>query len=311
MTRFTASSIALNTLDRAILFDPISFAGIRAARIADLKARLIAAKWPYNVDQIETDPGVYLSESGSYRETLTLQAVNDASASVLLAFAENLFLDRLGDDQLTARMPGEPDERYRGRIQLAPEAFTTAGSAGAYVYWALGADIRVADVGVEVLNMGQPTVTVAITILSTEADGTPSSDLLNVVYKQLYRKDVKPLTDTVSLLGAQPVSYSVNAVLNVMPGPDKAVIQSNAQAALNAAFLNNQPKPNYWRLSFGVPRNAIIAALTVPGVDSVTLLSPVADVSTQYFQFGSMISSNITVREIGWPFPPNIGSAPF
>jgi len=164
------------------MFPALSFQGIMQARMADLKARLVAAGFPYNVDSLETDPSNYLQEASAYRELLTQQAIQDAQKSVLLAFAQGQSLDRLGDDQGTARLSApavydvagnlitpaipELDAKYRGRIQLAPEAFSATGTPGAYIWYAMGADPHIADVGCQVINQGLPSVYVQLTIMS-------------------------------------------------------------------------------------------------------------------------------------------------
>lgn len=305
-TRFTSSSLDLSNFSSSAIFDPISFEIIRSARIADLQQRLIAAGWQYDVVALETDPGIYLQETGAYREMLTLQAIDDAQKAVLLAFAQGPFLDRLGDDQGTARMPNEIDDRYRGRIQLAPEAFSATGTPGGYIYYAMGADPTVADVGCAVLNQGTPSVMVALTVMSDGSDGNygvPSQSVLNNVYKAVMATNVKQLTDTVSVNGAIMVPYTVQAVLNILPGPDPSIVLPAAQAALNAAAAA------YHRLVMGVPISALQAALFVPGVDSVTWLDPTANIVTNIYQFGQMISSNLSINVLNEPAPPTEASS--
>ena len=298
--RFTSSALDLSTVASSQLFDAISFESIRLARITDLKARLIAAGWEYDVEALETDPGIYLSEAGAFRETLNQQAVNDAVCSVLLAFAKGPYLDRLGDNQGTARMAGEGDDRYRARIQLAPEAYSATGTPGGYIYYAMGSEVTIFDVGCAVLNRGTPNVMVELTIMSDGADGNfgaPTRALVDGAYEAVNAADVKLLTDTVSVRAAVGIPYQVSAVLNLLPGPDPKTVIATAQASLTAMVTA------YKRLVLGVPLNSIIAALSVPGVDSVTLLQPTASIATQRFQFGYMTSSSITAKIIGQPFP--------
>ncbi len=353
-TRFTASGLDLTALAPSSLFPPLSFESIRTARINDLIARLNAAGFTYNVQALESDPAIYLMETGAYRELLTDQTIQDAQLSVLLAFAQGPFLDRLGDDQGTARMVVTPavtdgsgnivtpavmesDARYRGRIQLAPEAYPATGTPGGYIYHAMGADTRVLDCGCAVLNQGLPSVMVALTVLSSEPGNVPSQPVLNNVYNAVYAEGVKLLTDTIAINPAVPAPYQINAILNVLPGPDTGIVLANAQAAIARQFYSTndaiaylqsvQSNPltppsglpiiaaaiasiqangagaNYIRLALGVPRSAIIAALSVPGVDSVNLISPAADVQTGYNQFGSLTSIAVSVNRLETPFP--------
>jgi phage-related baseplate assembly protein len=312
MTRFTASSLDLSALDPSSLFTPLTFEGIRAARVADLKARLTAAGWAYDVDALESDPAIYLQETGAYRELLTSQTIRDAQLSVTLAFARGPFLDQLGINQQTARATVTPavldangnvvtpavmesDTRYRARIQLAPEAYSATGTAGGYIYYAMGASPLVADCGVAVLNRGTPDVMVELTIMSSDNDGVPTPDVVAAVRNAVLADNVKLLTDTISIRAAQPVAYSVAGTLNILPGPDPALIQANALAALNAMAAK------YRRLAGGVPLSAIVAALSVAGVDSVAVQSPAASIATQRFQFGAFAGANLTVATIFSP----------
>src|ERR1017187_5443260 len=96
--RFSSSNLDLSTISASSLFPTLSFQGIMAARMADLQSRLTAAGWPYNVSSLESDPSNYLQEASAFRELLTQQSIQDAQKSVLLAFAQGQFLDRLGDD---------------------------------------------------------------------------------------------------------------------------------------------------------------------------------------------------------------------
>jgi phage-related baseplate assembly protein len=104
----------------------------------------------------------------------------------------------------------EDDDRLRARAQLAWEGLSVAGPEGAYIYHALSADPRVRDVDARAPTWDRWDITpeaaavlpagaivlicedavglvdpypgdVAVTILSTEPEGTPSADLLATV----------------------------------------------------------------------------------------------------------------------------------
>jgi phage-related baseplate assembly protein len=105
---------------------------------------------------LETEPMTMLLETFAYRETLLRALVNDKARAVLLAYATGTDLDHLGALFATYRMVMVPasdgveavmetDDRFRRRIQLAPEAFSCAGPRGAYVYFALTLDPSIVD----------------------------------------------------------------------------------------------------------------------------------------------------------------------
>jgi phage-related baseplate assembly protein len=306
MTRFSATQLDLSRVDTSDLFAPLSYQSLRDARMADLKARLTAAGWEYDVETLETDPGGYLQETGAYRELLTLQAIRDAQLSVLLAFSWGEWLDRLGDLHGTARMPAVPsprpyatnpedwesDDRYRGRIQLAPEAFPAAGTPGGYIYHAMASSIDVQDIGLTVLNRGTPDVMVELTVLAASGNGVPSDALVQTVRAAVTSDNVKLLTDVVSVRPASNVDYSVSATLNVLPGPDPTMVQTNALASLQAMASK------YKRLATGLPPSAITGALQISLVDSVTNMTPANGVPTNRWQFPNFTGASLTIAII-------------
>jgi hypothetical protein len=66
----------------------------------------------------------------------------------MLAYATGSNLDQLGALLDVGRLEGEADTAYRARIQLAPEAFSVAGPASAYRFYALSAAPTIADASV-------------------------------------------------------------------------------------------------------------------------------------------------------------------
>lgn len=266
--RFSATSLDLSRLDRSALWPPVSFDGIVAARLADLREWMTEKGIPFDTEEIEAEVSASIQEASAVREQKALEAKDQAQADVLVAFAHGVFLDRLGDFYGTVRFPGEGDERYRRRIQLAPEAFSTAGSHGAYVYHALASDSRVLNADAWSPKEGR----VVVAIQSTDGNGIPSEDLLRVVRAHLNRPDVKPLTDVVLVRGAAPVFYTIDGDLYVLDGPDHAVVKAGSLKAVEALTLERRSPGR------DVPRSAIYAAASTGPVDKVVLRSPAADV---------------------------------
>lgn len=292
MTRFSATALDLSRVNRAALWPEHSFAQIEIERLADLKARFTAAGVPFDVEMLETDPSRILQQSAAYRELLKAQGIDDAQGAVLLAFAAGAFLDRLGDLHGTARADGETDDRYRARIQLAPEAFASAGTPGGYIYHAVSASPLVRDVGLTVVNKATMDVGVEITILSSAGNGEPSDDLMRLVRQRLLADDVRLATDNLMVRAAKVIQYDVSAVLQLRTGPDPALIRANAITALRAAA------ERYKRVGGDVPRNALEAALYVAGVERVVMAAPTADVSTLRFEAAHLRTATITTEVI-------------
>ncbi|EGJ51828.1 baseplate assembly protein [Desulfocurvibacter africanus] len=98
----------------------------------------------------------------------------------------------------------EDDERLRERIALAPESFSVAGPEGAYVFWAKSASALIADVAVLSPSDGRVEV---YPLLS--GGQVPSPSFCADVAKVLTNKQVRPLTDHVSVLPPSQVQYAI------------------------------------------------------------------------------------------------------
>ncbi len=130
------------------------FDAVFAARMADVADRLNAAGIPYDVGRkIAGDTVPILQRAAAYREVYVYAAFDAAIRAVLLATAWGVFLDHLGASQVppVERLPlvteprayaeapedWEQDDDFRARIQLAPEALSTCGPEGGYLFFAL------------------------------------------------------------------------------------------------------------------------------------------------------------------------------
>lgn len=98
----------------------------------------------------------------------------------------------------------EDDERLRGRIRLAPESFTVAGSSGAYEARTLEVSSEISAVAVTSPEPG------AVDVRFVLAGGElPDQAMTDMVREALSASDVRPLTDTVTVGAPDVVSYSI------------------------------------------------------------------------------------------------------
>jgi phage-related baseplate assembly protein len=278
MSGFT--SIDLSRLPAPSIIDLSDFETILAALKADIIAALPELE---SALELESEPLVKVLESWAYRELLLRTAVNEAGRSVLLAFATGGNLDHIGAFFNVSRLviteanPSavppieevlESDERLRARVQLSFEGFSTAGSVGSYVYWALAASGDVKDVSVSSPNPGD----VLVTILSTVGNGGAAASLLDEVAAVLSAEDRRPLTDLVSVVSGSIFEYTVEAVLTLYPGPDASLVLAASEAALGEYVSQHH------RLGHDITRSGILAALHGVGVQNVSLVSPASDI---------------------------------
>ncbi|MGN6260272.1 MAG: baseplate assembly protein [Ralstonia sp.] len=248
---------------------------------AEQKAEIAA------VLDLESEPLTKFLEESSYRELLLRQRINEAARAVMLAYAHDKDLDHVAAlfgitrlvikpaDPITgtpAEMESDTDLRLRAR--LAPQSFSTAGPEGAYISHARNADGRVLDASATSPQPGE----VRITVLSREGDGTAPPDLLQNVQSALRPRDVRPLTDYVTVQSATLLPYVVAATLHLFPGPDSGIVLIEARKRL-AQYVES-----CHRLGQVVARSGLDSALHVAGVQLVDLLSPANDIRSNLTQ---------------------------
>lgn len=269
------SGIDLSRLPAPNVIEPLDFETILAEQLLDLEERDSAF-----AGLQESDPAMKVLQVTAYRELKVRQRINEAARAVMLAYAMDSDLDHLGALMDVPRLqiwPADPDkgkaavmeenEDYRRRIQLAPQGLSVAGPEGAYIFHALSSDGRVRNATATSPAPGH----VVVTILSHEGDGTPSQALLDIVAAHLAQDGIRPLTDYVLVRAAQIERYQVRAILYSFSGPDSTVVVAEAdkrmrQYAKDAHQLGRVPT-----------HSGIEAALHVPGVERVTLISPTDD----------------------------------
>lgn len=99
----------------------------------------------------------------------------------------------------------ESDEAYRLRIQEAPERFSTAGPSGAYEYHAKRANALIVDVSVENPAPGE------VAIRPLLKDGKlPDTEVLKQVSDILDARNIRPLTDKVTVEAPTTVEYDID-----------------------------------------------------------------------------------------------------
>ena len=98
----------------------------------------------------------------------------------------------------------ESDDRYRSRIQLAPESYTCAGPVGAYRHHALRVHQDIAEAAIWSPKPG------CVDVRPVMSGGElPSEDVLEAVRQALSAGDVRPLTDTVTVQAPELVPYDL------------------------------------------------------------------------------------------------------
>lgn len=292
--------VSLTGLDLSLLpppdvVEPLSFETVLAELLADLRDR-----HPQFDALVESDPAFKILEVAAYREILLRERVNEATRAVMLAYATGADLDQIGANYGNVRLliapadnatiPPTPaiyesDSAFRERIKLTLEGYTSAGSAGAYVFHSKSASGKVKDASATSPAPGE----VVIYILSNEGDGTADVDTINAVAAALSADTVRPLTDQVTVLSASIVPYTIEAELTVYPGADPSPVLALAIEKANAFALEHH------RAGHDITISGLHAALHQTGVQNVELTAPAASIAIGEGEAAHCTAINITL----------------
>jgi phage-related baseplate assembly protein len=294
MSRFVA--VDLTGLTPPDVVETLVYEDILEALKADCVARMEDMGVDYNVQMLESDPVVKILEVAAYREMLLRARVNDAARAVMLAFAQKADLEHLGvyygverdivtPATDTAPAVYESDARLRQRVQLAPEAFSTAGPEGAYAFHTMSLDPSIKSVQVYSPNPGE----VHVLPLTDVGNGIPSASLLSAIRIRLAEEDIRPLTDMVFVRAPTTVEFAVSVNLSVAEGPDPLVVKAASLASINA-YLSSRH-----RVGTSVKMSGLIAAAMVPGVEDVELVSPISDIEPAEDEVAYATTKTVTV----------------
>jgi len=273
------STITLSQLPQPDVIEILDY----EALLAERKAYFISL---YPADQqasvtatlaLESEPITKLLQENAYRQLILLQLINDASIANMLPWSKGADLDGLvsnwnvqrliiqpGDQSATPPVPEikEDDDALRMRALMAWDGLSVAGPTGAYEFFALSADGKVADAK----GSSPAPAEALVTIISTEGDGTADNALIAKVTQALSHEDKRPVGDRLTVQSAGIIHYTITAKLHVnSQGAEAEVILQTARDRL-AAFINPRR-----RIGVEVPRSAIDAALHVQGVTKVDL----------------------------------------
>lgn len=289
----TSTAVDLSRLPAPQVIEQLDFETVLAQMKADF-----ATLHPEHTTFLESDPAVKLLQVGAYRVINLQQRINDAAQAVLVAQAIGSDLDNLAalfgvtrrivveaDAQAGVDEVLESDDALRRRIVLAPDSYSVAGPASAYVFHALSADGDVLDASATSPAPGE----VIVSVLSRSGDGTAPAELIEAVDTILNADNVRPLTDQVTVQSAQIVNFDITAELTLYPGPDAALMLATANAALDNLLLENR------RLGRDLTRSAISAALHVGGVQNVVLISPAQDVVIDALSAASVAGRSVII----------------
>jgi phage-related baseplate assembly protein len=179
----------------------------------------------------------------------------------------------------------ETDDRLRERIKQAPEAFSNAGSTGAYRYHAMSAHQDIVDVAVTSPSAG------VVNVYPLTAAGGPSGTIIGAVEDALNAEKVRPLTDQVYVLAPTEVTYGIEAGITLYVSADQETVEAAVEAALDEYATELAAE-----LGRDIIRSQIIGRImAVDGVYNATLASPAADTVVDDDEYATCGGVTVTV----------------
>jgi len=139
----------------------------------------------------------------------------------------------------------ESDDAYAQRLALLPGAFSCAGPAGAYKYWARTASSAIIDVSILTPDTTPSVAAGNINVIpllgpagSGSANQIPGSTFLAQV-AQIFNNDIRPLGDVVTVIAPTATTYNVTGTYYIDPANVvlQPTIDANVQAAVTT-FIN-------------------------------------------------------------------------
>ncbi|EMH8425081.1 baseplate J/gp47 family protein [Klebsiella pneumoniae] len=274
-------TIDLSQLPSPTIIEALDFETI----LIEVKAVMVAA---FPEDQqaavaaaltLESEPLTIIAQAMAYRELLLRQRINEGASACMLSHSTGDDLDNIAANLDTERLTitaatdtadavMESDEALRLRAQAAFEGMSVAGPSAAYEYFARSASGQVSDARATSPSPAE----VVVAVLSTEGDGTASSELLAAVAAAVNDEEVRPLGDRVTVQSAEIIEYDIDATLYLYPGPESEPIINAAMASLQTFLADNDKK-----IGRDIVRSAISAALHVQGVQRVVINTPADD----------------------------------
>ena len=240
------------------------------------------------VEAADVNPGVLTADVQAF--ALTLGAVGNAyvpgeiseilDPQPFITGGENL-------DTTSGGADAETDNVLRDRIKLAPEAFSTAGSVGAYQFHAKSASPAILDVAVTSPTPG------TVNIFPLAEGGLPTPvGILNLVTAACNGEKVRPLTDTVVVLTPTAITYDIEVEVECYNTANVDTVQATIQANLQA-YADGRSR----QIGLDITRAQVIGLCMVEGVYNVDVIEPAADVvitNTQVPTLANPISVTIT-----------------
>lgn len=216
----------------------------------------------------------------AYREMLIRTSINEAAKQNLLAFANGVMLDYLGDFFGVERLKNETDEQLRTRIRLAPESYATTGSRQAYIYHALSVDASIIDAqAVRRDDNGN------IDIYILTADGLPHPELQQAVLDNVSDERKRPLSDLVFVNEPEVVEVEIEIKIYPYNNVDSVELITRKRNELEQLATTYT-----MQLGKDIVPSQIIDELSEPDIYRIEVITPAVPIVMQPHQIPRFIT---------------------
>ncbi|GJD31500.1 hypothetical protein PMNALOAF_2759 [Methylobacterium adhaesivum] len=249
------------------------FASLFSARIAQMRS--LMPEW--DTWMLRGDPINRICRHAAYGDLLFYQEINEAFRASLKDFATGEDLTRKASDWDLERYEGESDESLSRRLEARMKGHSGAGPDSWYESNAFeAAPERVADVAVR----GDGRGSIFVAVLAKDNGGVADDDLLDTVRVALNRRGTKGTNDTIVARSA--VIAEIDLIFDYWLLPDAPIdTVERADSRVRASFDKAR------RLEWDFERSWANAQLFVEGMKKIEIVSPVADIVTE---FGEAVS---------------------
>ncbi|KRR21709.1 baseplate J/gp47 family protein [Bradyrhizobium retamae] len=236
------------------------------ARLTQMRGLLETAGLDWDTWMLRSDPINNVCRHAAYGDLLYVTSLNDTFRATLIDFGQGADLIAQASDWNLERAEGETIDDLRRRLRERKK-----GQGGFTDNWYKrfafeAAPLLVADVGVAGDSKGG----VKVSILSAEANGVASPELLATVNAALNQPTVLGDNDHIEVVPAVIRVVNVEADVWLLPEAPANELTS-AEARLKTEFAAAR------RLGWDFTADFVIAALRTSGVRRIVMLTPAAD----------------------------------
>jgi phage-related baseplate assembly protein len=161
----------------------------------------------------------------------------------------------------------EEDDEYYERMRESEDAYTTAGSEGAYVYWAKTVSADIIDAVADCETPGVADIRILLT-----GGALPEAGIIAQVLAALSADEVRPMTDSVLVDAPDASAYNIVFTYYI---PDDSSVSPTVVVANVAAAVEEYVAWQCARIGRDINPDELISRVMAAGAKRLVVTSPV------------------------------------